>query len=684
MPALVNALNSVDLPTFGKPTIPHFKLMIRFLALILALVLGKAFKCMRLSACAGVALGFLLVGGLVRADHSSAVVIAEAERSQVSVSAHFWYERPAQAAIEQASAASMAARYLPLSEEIMFDLKPQDRVWIRLDIERKSAALAHVAVWLPLPLLDSVTLYQTSADGAWQMSRAGDRIAVAAWSEPGRYPRFHVDLPQGKSSIYLQVQGSTPVSLPLHLGSEVQAQTVDREGYLGLGIILGVLLTLVLMCMVTAYTYKDRLYLLYGVYMLLMILAVGAYTGLSAYLLWDQSPRWADAAQGALVMLAAGGAIYFIESMVGGRLFARKLSALLLSLGVLAVPLALVYYYAPRAVGVIILGAYMIVITLIGLSLALRAWRRGDPVGKWVFLAYAPLAFAVILAVMRTYGWVSLSWVVQYGVVVALLIEAPMMMVALHVRSRERHEISTREQAMKTQDALTGLLKEHIFDDRIRQTLARSIKRREDAAIVLISLVNYQSIATAHGLPVAEQSVLRTVIKLRKVLRDVETVARVGNSHFGLILEGVSHRSRITEVGARLIAQGLMPLPGLVPEVTLQFHLAAVVLRDIPNAERDIKASLLGMLRSMSPRTRRPIRFLEGNITGGTPLAPVLNNPLNAVDVLIEQVNTAERQPVAPLSADTAAESSGGSWKSTGQTESPLLSADAARQSRKP
>src|SRR5436190_17409181 len=27
MPALVNALNSVDFPTFGKPTIPHFKLM---------------------------------------------------------------------------------------------------------------------------------------------------------------------------------------------------------------------------------------------------------------------------------------------------------------------------------------------------------------------------------------------------------------------------------------------------------------------------------------------------------------------------------------------------------------------------------------------------------------------------------------------------------------------------------
>jgi hypothetical protein len=26
-PALLNALNSVDLPTFGNPTMPHFKLI---------------------------------------------------------------------------------------------------------------------------------------------------------------------------------------------------------------------------------------------------------------------------------------------------------------------------------------------------------------------------------------------------------------------------------------------------------------------------------------------------------------------------------------------------------------------------------------------------------------------------------------------------------------------------------
>jgi two-component system, sensor histidine kinase LadS len=656
--------------------------MIRFLALTIAQFSGKARQCMRLGAALAMTCVIALSARAALADHSASVVIHDAERTQITASAHFWHEKPAKASIEQASDANAAARYMPLAEETMFNLKPQDRLWIRLDIDRKSAAPEHTILWLPLPLLDVVTLYQQGADGKWSALKAGDRIPVASWPEPGRYPRFHLDLPQGKSSVFLQVQGSTPLSLPLYLGTEVQAQAADREGFLGMGLIVGVLLTLVLMCMVTAYTYKDRLYLLYGIYMLVMILAVGAYTGISSYLLWNQSPIWADAAQGALAILTAGGALYFIEALLGGRQFARKLSILLLSLGVISLPLALLYCFVPRSAGVVILGIYMISVSAIGLTLASQAWQRGDQVGKWICLAYTPLALAVLLAIARAFGWISVSWVVQYGVVVALMIEAPMMMVALNLRSRERHEINTREQAMATQDALTGLLKEHIFDDRIRQTMARSIKRREDAAIVLISLVNYELIAQAHGSPVAEQSVLRAVIKLRKVIRDVETVARVGTSHFGLILEGVGHRSRITEVGARLIAQGLMPLPGLVPEVTLQFHMAAVLMRDLPAEQRDIKEELLTLLGTMSRRTRRPIRFWELTTTGGTPLMamPVASSP---VDQLAAQVQAASSRAPSPVStANSDVPSSGSGWDSTNQADSSVIGGDTVQLPR--
>ncbi len=576
----------------------------------------------------------------------------------------------------QVASTNSIAQFEPLIEEKMFNLVPSERLWIRLEVDRLSSEQGHWSAWIPLPLIDSVTLYQWNADKKiWEAMRAGDRLAVKDWHEPGRYPRFHLDLPMGKSVVYLAIQGSTPISIPLYLGTEAQAQQADRFGFLSLGLIFGVLVTLMLLCMVTAYTYRDRLYMLYGLYVLVLCLAVGAYTGVASYLLWDHSPMWADAAQGVLALLTGGATLYFVEAMLSGRQFARRLSTALLSLGALALPLAILYYFVPRTWGVIILGVYMLMISSIGLALASRAWQRGDRVGKWVFLAYAPLAVAVLVAIARAYGWINVSWVVQYGVVVALLIEAPLMMTALHARSRERHEIRTRELALTTQDALTGLLREHIFDDRIRQTVARSVKRREAAAIVVISLVNYDAIAAAYGLPVAEQSVLRAVIKLRKVLRGVETVARVGTSHFGLIMEGAGHRSRVTDVGARLIAQGLMPLPELVPEITLQFHLAAVLIQEMPASSRSMKEELLTLLSSMSRRTRRPIRFLEATTTGGTPLAALPASPANAVDVLAEQVQAAssmasnlpQPQPQPqPQRKSQETDSSGSNWSTSG------------------
>jgi hypothetical protein len=136
-----------------------------------------------------------------------------------------------------------------------------------------------------------------------------------------------------------------------------------------------------------------------------------------------------------------------------------------------------------------------------------------------------------------------------------------------------------------------------------------------------IDLVNHGRIREMFGSAAAEQSLLRSVIKLRRLLRDVDTVARVGEARFGVILEGASSRSSVTERAARLIAAGLMPLPGLKPDVTLQFHVAAVLLNERPLAADEVDAALGGQLSHMSPRTRRPIRFIqpEQAAAGDTP-----------------------------------------------------------------
>ena len=186
-------------------------------------------------------------------------------------------------------------------------------------------------------------------------------------------------------------------------------------------------------------------------------------------------------------------------------------------------------------------------------------------------------------------------------------------------RSDARH---TREQGAPGLDALTGLLDPSAFHEQLQQAVARYEHGREDAAVVLVELVNHAAIQAQHGAAVAEQSLLRSVMKLRRVLRDVDVAGRLGQARFGLVLQGVGSRVAVTDRAARLVAAGLMPLPGLQPEVTLHFHLAAVLLRERLLAPPALLDALGELLAGMAPRTHRPVRFLLPEDTMPVALEP--------------------------------------------------------------
>lgn len=63
-----------------------------------------------------------------------------------------------------------------------------------------------------------------------------------------------------------------------------------------------------------------------------------------------------------------------------------------------------------------------------------------------------------------------------------------------------------------------------------------------------------------------------------------------------------------------------MPLKGLKPEVILNFQVAANSLAENPVEAGALQAALEGVLASMSARTRRPIRFVDSEVTQPSPL----------------------------------------------------------------
>jgi diguanylate cyclase (GGDEF)-like protein len=564
-----------------------------------------------------------LLGWAVLLAHAAEPLVLDASADGISAAPHaqYWLDASGRATLEQARAAA----YAPMQEDQIFSAGRGGALWMRVTLAPQPGTTP--SPWLlefPAPVLDLVTVYLRQADGRWSARSAGDTVAVATWPDPGRYPVFRLDdLPRGApSELYVRLQHVTPISVPMRLAPQAAHEQRIQVEYMGMGMAFGALALLITACLAQAWVYRDRAYLWYSSYALLMTLAVAAYTGAAGHLLWPHAPFWTDASQGVLSVLAGGAAVLFVRHLAGLPARQRWFGHATRWLGNAGPVLAVAYLFLHKPQAAAMAGIYLTLCVTASLAIAVATWRRGDIVGLWILGAYLPLGIAVLLVLLRVFGWLPISFGTQYAVVIGSALEVPLLLVALSIRSRERHGAQIREQALSTQDALTGLLAPHLFHDRLRQVVARYKRDQESAAVVYIDLVNHARIKEVYGTAVAEQSLLRAVIKLRRLLRDMDTVSRIGEARFGVILEGVDSRAVVTDRAARLIAAGLMPLQGLKPDVTLQFHIAAVLLDERAMEASELGDALSGLMASMSSRTRRPIRFLQPELTLPAALGP--------------------------------------------------------------
>ncbi|MDB5881603.1 MAG: hypothetical protein JWP43_1481 [Ramlibacter sp.] len=568
--------------------------------------------------------GLLICGGLAAtaghaADSQGVVTLGD---KQPPMNAQrlggAWVDATGGTSFEQVLAG--AGRFQPPSPDRVYALGAQGALWLHYRLSLEPRARIRWQLAFPMPAIDSVTVYQEDDTGQWVGQTSGDTMAVAKWPEAGRYPHFRLYLRRGSTrDVYVRIRHEMPGNFPVELLDGAAFEYRVQVEYLGLGVTFGAMLLLMAACLAQSLVYRDRAYAWYALYLLAIMLCVSSYTGVAAHLLWPGFDALGDAPAACLTLLAAAAELLFVRSLAGISARHRVIDRLVLGSGLAGIGLAVLLPMLPKGPALTMVAAYVAGSTFASMGIALAAWRRGDVVGAWLLAAYVPLSMAIVLTLARVFGWVPLPWAGQYTLVAATGLAVPLLLVALSLRSRDRHGARIRELALSSQDALTGLLAPHLFLDRLRQVLARHNRHRENTAVMFIELVNFRRIKEAHGPAVADQSLLRTVMKLRRVVRDLDTVSRIGEPRFGLIIEGVASRNAVTERAASVIAAGLMPLAGLKPEVILQFHCSAVLLYEKSMEAPDLALALHELLDRMSPRTRRPIRFLEPDATVDVP-----------------------------------------------------------------
>ena len=113
---------------------------------------------------------------------------------------------------------------------------------------------------------------------------------------------------------------------------------------------------------------------------------------------------------------------------------------------------------------------------------------------------------------------------------------------------------------MATHDTLTGLPNRWLFTDRTELEMARAKRNQQQLGIILLDLDNFKEVNDGFGYQVGDEFLQAVGSRLVKLLRKSDTVARVGDDEFMLLLPEMTRAEDAVETAQRVLDSIAEPL----------------------------------------------------------------------------------------------------------------------------
>lgn len=160
-----------------------------------------------------------------------------------------------------------------------------------------------------------------------------------------------------------------------------------------------------------------------------------------------------------------------------------------------------------------------------------------------------------------------------------------------------QHAIEERLRYIAGHDPLTGLCNRIRFEDRLLHAILRARRDNQSMALLFLDLDGFKEVNDTNGHHAGDELLVSIGNRLTAVLRDSDTVARMGGDEFAVLLEG-----GITPEGARGVAEKIIAtiaagVPGIELPVSASVGVA-LYPRDGNDAESLLRCADQAMYRA--------------------------------------------------------------------------------------
>ncbi|WP_372825901.1 7TM diverse intracellular signaling domain-containing protein [Polaromonas sp.] len=529
----------------------------------------------------------------------------------------FWRDGHGQTPVEKVEAGAGSLPFTAVRSGQAHELD-NAALWLRFDAVIRDPKV-HWKLELPMSGVDKITLYYRDRLGRWVVQQAGDSLPISAWAQPGRYPVLSLSHEVGETiRYYIRVEHARiPFSALPRAVSEAQVTTARQLDHLLLGIYFGLAALVTVLALINAAAYRDWGFATYAVYMATFAGAQGAFAGLTGLYVWPQRPELNNIAIVVLPLAAAAAALWFVRTVITPKRFSRALDWFIVALMTLLPVIALLDAAFPTPesfalINILISAGMVVLLMVLGVSLF-----EGDRHARWIALGFLPVLLGTLFPLLRNFGVLPSSFLTQNALMLGSALEAPILFYGLLRRVTQRRESETRATTLRTTDPLTGLGSARVLVRKLRQALSTAARYQQPCALLVINLTNLAALQQQHGRETGDRAMVMAASRIRAAAQTTDTVARVGDSHFALLMEGPMTSDSVNDVATKILASGLRPSRELPDADPLVFHIAIGYMAEpgrLARTEAEAQACLADMLhvvKEMNDGSRKAIRMIQ-------------------------------------------------------------------------
>ncbi len=135
----------------------------------------------------------------------------------------------------------------------------------------------------------------------------------------------------------------------------------------------------------------------------------------------------------------------------------------------------------------------------------------------------------------------------------------PLHLISQIIDVSERHRMQERIAHLALHDPLTGLPNSRLLGDRLEQALAAAKRAQRPMGVMYVDLDGFKLVNDTHGHAAGDLVLQEFAARLKNVLRETDSTARVGGDEFVAILSETGGEADIIHAAERVLAASARP-----------------------------------------------------------------------------------------------------------------------------